>query len=56
MLRSTWSGDSSNETNSTRSPRAHAASTMCPARLVLPVPLPPLTSTVEPRYTPPSSM
>ena len=49
MLRTSWSGDSSKEKNSAFSPRAHAASAINAAMLVLPVPAVPLIITDEPR-------
>ena len=56
MLRTSFAGDSSNDTNSACSPRSHAAAASCAASVVFPVPDVPLTSTVVPRYTPPPSM
>ena len=56
MLRTTFAGDSSNDTNSAGSPRSHAAAAICAASVVFPVPDVPLTSTVVPRYTPPPSI
>ena len=49
MLRMIWLGDSSNAKYRQRSPRRQAASTKCAARLVLPVPAVPETSTLLPR-------
>ena len=52
MLRTIWLGDSSKAKYSTRSPRPQAATANDAARLVLPVPAVPATSTLLPRKKP----
>ena len=49
MLRMIWLGDSSKANQRHRSPRAADAWAKCAARLVLPVPAVPVTSTLLPR-------
>ena len=49
MLRTTWSGDSSNAKYRLRSPRSQAAATNAAPNVDLPVPASPEINTLEPR-------